>query len=469
MSRMKRLVASFLLAFFTYTSVVLPAHAFGFLLAPIVPWLVTSEGVASVASVAVHAAIFSIVFKDDSSTPANANDGKLTVMLATKAELPNRPSGSGFSNYSGPVYPAYQPVPPSSVTGGISSIFTVSGLGGNSTSALLACQNTVTTWCIGDGSCSSIAATNVTSSTFGCSGTASNGSHTTSSGSISNTCPSGYSVSGSNCNLSNAAIVQKPSDGKRTVARSSNTAFTADPLDTADSLPAEVTVSAGDFQMLDQYGTVVNVHLNSDGTGYIIQNKPNSDGATSTKTTINLGAPNPSGTDAAGSAPLVTGVKVEQVQGIGTGTSGSIALSSPLDISNLATHTDVAAVGTKVDTMADTLHHDLTDHIPSTPDNGFTDEKTAITDAYDNEAGVIAAIGASPQANHGFTYDWNPLDDMPTDTSCDNSWFHSSIAGHEVDMDLCTPISKVREILGWFLGIATAFVLFEILVQPRGS
>jgi hypothetical protein len=126
-------------------------------------------------------------------------------------------------------------------------------------------------------------------------------------------CPAGYSVSGANCVLSNAAVVQKPADGKAEVKRVANVFYT-DARDTTDGLPPGVTVTSDKVEFVDGFGNKWETTINADGTSTVKETKPRTDG--SGKTDI---------ATTAFSAPAVstgaveaTGYRVETLSGTGT-------------------------------------------------------------------------------------------------------------------------------------------------------
>lgn len=106
------------------------------------------------------------------------------------------------------------------------------------------------------------------------------------------TCPSGYTLSGSTCNLSNASQVQKPSDGRCTIKRDGNS-FSADPRDPDCAVAPGITVSGSSLTINPVSGSVENkiIQFVPDGSGSITSSTPNADGTT-TQRTVTFGPPN---------------------------------------------------------------------------------------------------------------------------------------------------------------------------------
>jgi len=162
----------------------------------------------------------------------------------------------------------------------------------------------------------------------------------------SNNCPIGYTSNGSGgCNLSNASVVKKPTDGRCYIVRSGNS-YGADPNDPdcLAGLPAEWTAGPN-FVSWAGKG-------NGDGGGAVtidagtsrvtvINNKQNSDGTTTT-TTVEVGAPDAGAP--VGQGTKVIGVKEETRQGQGTqvgGTTSAPPLQLPTDYNREATQQQI--------------------------------------------------------------------------------------------------------------------------------
>lgn len=345
--RLKKFVASFSIGLVLYGTVITPAKAFVWvpLVAPIAAWIGSDIGIASIYSTAVALGVIGITFNEKTAgTPANLNAGKLTVMLATKTELPNRPA-----DYSGPVFPNFQPRPPSPI--GDSEVWSYGGAPvtapseGGLAGALLAYYSA------GYDSCVVADSSHISCHHFP--PPQDNGTTDLLLVGFTSTCAAGYTVSGTTCVVNSPVTVQKVSDGKRAIQRVGNI-FTADPLDITDTLPVNVvgsgtgtiTVKAGD-------GGVTSIAAASDGTAVITDTQPNTDGLTSTQNKLYLGPP-----DSSSGVPPVTGKSTAQINGVGAVAAAAAAPAStagaagssgdPLDISNLATHGDVSGASAAI-------------------------------------------------------------------------------------------------------------------------
>lgn len=131
-------------------------------------------------------------------------------------------------------------------------------------------------------------------------------------------CPAGYTDNGTACALSNAAVVQKPLDGKCNVIRTGNT-YSGDANDPDCSLGSaggaaqalnlnvssnQVTASAP--------GQTATVNTNTGTGATTITNSTANTNNTTTNNIVNLGAP-PGGTG----APAITGKGVSTTEGVG--------------------------------------------------------------------------------------------------------------------------------------------------------
>ena len=152
------------------------------------------------------------------------------------------------------------------------------------------------------------------------------------------TCPAGYSASGGNCSVSTPADVKWPSDGVCTIERNAGNSFRDAPRDSdctvstgnaADTLPNPVqrtgtgattgwsppqTPNANPGGATGSGPGTSSVKLNSDGTGQVTDIRPNSGGASSTKTDVFFSSPGSDGKS------TVTGITQKSIDGVGNGT-----------------------------------------------------------------------------------------------------------------------------------------------------
>jgi len=377
----KRIFAAFALVIFFCVAVITPALALDFMTPAVVSLSVfailatggmaaTPIGIAMSGSIALHAGIIAFAF--DNVAPTSGNDAPLVVMLATKTPLPNIPG-----TWGNPVFPAFQAVPPSTDAGFVALCYQFSGSFGTSCSADAATTFMAVTHTTGYHSSTSATGTPVVSpggpyacdASNSCAQAVTNSAHCTTAG---------YSVSGTTCILSNASLVIKPTDGKRSISRTGNI-LTADTQDTTDIMPTAITGSGtGTITMVSSNGASQVITIAGDGTATIVDTQPNSDGLTSTKRSITLGAP-----DATSGVPVVTGISTQQVNGVGApaAASGAVAPAAagvvfPTDYSRAG---EAATAAGTINAKLDVLHDDLTNstHTATTdpvvpPDTDFT-------------------------------------------------------------------------------------------------
>jgi hypothetical protein len=211
----------------------------------------TAMETAITASVAIHAAVIGIAFKDEISGVVSPTAAPLQVNLAPKvADRSSVPAGwaAGASQYASPVPP-----------------LTASGSGGGQSlpdlteqNAIDACIATYNNLTCASGQTGSAGYWNQTSiSTIHCtvdcklsgypytviSNANSDITYGSGSGGVTpNVCPSGYTSSGSSCNLTAPESVPLPNDAKQTVKRTGNAL--AVPATDTDPLPQGTTASA---------------------------------------------------------------------------------------------------------------------------------------------------------------------------------------------------------------------------------
>lgn len=162
----------------------------------------------------------------------------------------------------------------------------------------------------------------------------------------------GYSVSGSNCVLSDASLVQKPSDGKAEVKRVSNVLY-VDARDTADGLPPGATVTTDTATFVDSLGNKWEYKINADGTSTSTETKPRIDASGKTDvTTTAYGVPN-----ATTGATEVTGYKSEVFTGTGT-FQAPTADGAPVDGSGDAKDSTLQEIKAKQDIQTAELKGD---------------------------------------------------------------------------------------------------------------
>jgi hypothetical protein len=139
-------------------------------------------------------------------------------------------------------------------------------------------------------------------------------------------CPTGYTLSGSSCTLTDATVVEKPADtkcGLKLLAHS----IAVDPNDPDCAAPELNVVASGDEVNAGTASKQVRAHYNADGTATITITADTGAGTTATQT-YTFGAPGsaPGGATGTGQgATRTNGIASAITPGTGTGTTGDPA------------------------------------------------------------------------------------------------------------------------------------------------
>jgi len=248
------------------------------------------------------------------------------------------------------------------------------------------------------------------------------------------TCPAGYTVSGTDCNLTNASLVIKPTEGKCNVLRTGNT-FSGDPNDPDCSVGTSggaaaatgLNVSGGTVSASGG-GVTGSVSVNgATGTGQITQTTNNNSTNTTTINTTNISAP-PGGTG----VPTVTGKLTTEIEGVGD-LAGEEVNPQELKIDESGTPTDGTLAGA-----------------------------VAAWDA-EKAAGLAAlnALGTSgKRTDLGMTFGISWPNVSCTDPSV-------TFAGHTLTADMCSKQADVNAFMGWLVWVFGAFYLFSMVKEVR--
>ncbi|MCE5180455.1 MAG: hypothetical protein LLG15_01510 [Betaproteobacteria bacterium] len=269
------------------------------------------------------------------------------------------------------------------------------------------------------------------------------------------TCQAGYTLSGSTCNLTNAALVQKPADGRCQILL--NVAgFTIDPNDPeCGELAAKTgtTVTPTKISTMTPGSTTKSeITINGDGSRTVTTTTANADGKTSTVTTITL---TPA---AAGGTATVSGSSSTQVNGVGTATGATIVAAAPAAPIDFPTdyNREVTQQGIKtdLDAVKQALDFSSTNALPST-------ELGALLD--DVKTHVDSVTGSNPFAGFGFGF--APV--LPAGMSC-TPLVMTPYKGHTASYDWCPVVDAIRDILGVILYLSTGYFLLGLLTR-KGS
>jgi len=277
-----------------------------------------------------------------------------------------------------------------------------------------------------------------------------------------NNCPAGYTASGSNCVVSDANLVQKPSDGKCTIVRTGNS-FSGDSRDpdcASGSLPSTVTVSPTVVEVKPTLTETQKVVINPDGSTTITSTRINSNNTTTTETiTVSPGNGTPGST-------VITGRGSVTVSGSGT-QAGTTPIDFPTDYNREATQQSINSKlgeikagqcgGTgqpKCDVKVDET---------GTPTEAALQ---AQKDAYDSAAAArvaqIEGVGQSVPFTFGLSISWPSAtcQDIPIGNG----------RGVTGVVPICARAGDIQNVVSFIVSIFTAFALFFIGASAiRGS
>jgi len=263
-------------------------------------------------------------------------------------------------------------------------------------------------------------------------------------------CPAGYTVSGANCNLSNAALVMKPSDGKCGVIRSGNT-ITNDSRDpdctgSGSAATALSLTASGGVASASSGGKTLEVVIDSTtGNVTIMSSSPNTGGDTSTTASVGI-------IGTGGSSGQVSGKATTITQGTGT-------LNDTTKTATTAACGGPGQPGCVIDATG----------MPTAAD--MTAAQTAVDAAGAAHVAAIAAVDASVMEAHETTllsyFTGIGAIAWPSG-ACVNPTI--GISGHTGTVPLCEHSDDVKAGMGWLFGVLSAFsCAFAALRAIKGT
>lgn len=262
-----------------------------------------------------------------------------------------------------------------------------------------------------------------------------------------NTCPSGYTMSGSNCIIPTGQQnnIPKPPDGKCTIQWNGST-FANDPKDpdcsnqqqSNDMMQVETTPNT---VTATNTGTKLQVTKNSDGTTSIKETKNNGNG-TSTTTQADIGADG-----------IIKGTKTQTQEGTGSlqppvsngGNGGEF------NTDGLNQESTQSAVRQELEKINENLICDDC-QLPTELSQEDIDAVQAQTQELADELGK-ATDDYSLFKDFGWTT-WVP--EFPTATC---SPITGTIANKDVSWDFCPHVAKLNELIGWLMNIFGAWTI----------
>jgi len=397
------------------------------------------------ASLAVGALGLTLLMSNNEQTPTPQN-APIQIQLNPNQPLVTPPG------WTAPVAPSKQPQPPSTKPAStnylLNGSYTYTGL----TTPTQACQKYTSEQITRSGGTSymeyiSNTATSCNYKQYAANGTLQGDFSTGTGASIATTyvCESGYSVSGTNCNLSSAAAVKKPVMGIMQVVRTGNQ-YSIDPqINPSDILPNSIAnVTGTKVTVIDQSGNTTTTTINSDGTTTVEISKALPDNKNS-KTTINYSAPDGSGNT------YITGKN--QSEGSGSGTAANSTPSTTTSGNGTGTSIDISSLN-KESTQTqirDLLKCDNCE----LPADVSEQNQTKINDEIKKSTGMLEKVN---EDYAGFKdLGWSNW--VPTFPSSTCSPINGLIAGQYVSWDFCPHIAKLNELLGWLMNLFGAWTI----------
>jgi len=245
--------------------------------------------------------------------------------------------------------------------------------------------------------------------------------------SSSGTCPAGYTVSGANCNLSNASLVQRPPNNLAAVKSSGGT-LACDSQDTADcttDLIAPIGTLSGGVLSGGTAGQDAYTIAGRSGGG-IKLDRYFPDGADQVHQVVEV--------DGTGQ---VVGTRQERQTGQGTqAVAGSTASPTTQKIDETGTPTSVGTLGSALDGKA-----------PSD-------------------------FGAGSYSTSSNPSPWSSVPTLDGSDSCTNPFSYqvfSGVAGTNITFDMCSLVSPAKAILKWFLFAFTAVYMWRRVSSAIGA
>lgn len=248
--------------------------------------------------------------------------------------------------------------------------------------------------------------------------------------SVLNTCPTGYSLSGQACALSNASAVPRPVDNACPIVRSGNSyANDATDPDCANGQAPHVIVDATGqtISINDASGSSFSLHVNGDGTSSITTTVPDTATNTTKKRVIDIAAP-----ASPAEPPLVTGVSDSVLSGTGTGASTAALTQTTVvpDAVQTAALQDIAAqeAATAQDrAAADTAATALPSALPAAPWN-------------------VSSLGLPAQSQFSYSAPAVPL---PSGGAC--APLSMPLLGSTASVDVCPFVTTFTPIFNWLI------------------
>ena len=278
-------------------------------------------------------------------------------------------------------------------------------------------------------------------------------------------CPAGYTLSGSSCNLSNSSLVMYPSDGVPTL-KATPSGFIPDSRDPDTSdLPSiqNPQVLTGNDSSGNPIRQTISIAADGSLTLTTEQQTIGADGSTVTyKQTMTF---NPQGKVVDSSAATYPG-SLSQQGGTNTNPIDTSA-NLPVDYARTGEAQSAAnSINTTLGGKLDTIHNDLNPAgVPTATANPALDSAMTARDLVpDDIAGIPAA--PSPVEAPSLFQPFTPAACQPL------SWTFSPphVPAQTVTYNICPKVDTIRNVLSWCLYLITAGLLFQMFTRrPEGG
>jgi hypothetical protein len=248
-------------------------------------------------------------------------------------------------------------------------------------------------------------------------------------------CAAGYTSNGTICNLTNGALVPRPTDNACPIIRTGNS-YAVDPLDPDCSngqAPLVLTDATGQtISSSDTTGAKFSFHINTDGSSSIVSQTPDTATNTTKQRTITL-APPANGT----TPPVVTGVSDTTLSGTGA------AITAPTGTASAADPALLAAQQAGTTSLQD---------IQAKEDAAAADRASAGTAAAAIPASLPAApwdiskLGLPTQSQFAMSA---PNVALPSHLGCVP--LHLPFGTYDVQVDVCDFVTTFTPIFDWLI------------------
>lgn len=466
---MKKTLSRILLPFVTIWLVMLPARVYAYIqLIPGVQWAAAALGASDTmafaidASIALHAAVLGVAINTDSSTSTTNANTPLRVQINPNAPLAVPPGWTASAS-------GIQPTPPASAGAPVTqTVYTYAGSNYATPSAVIPVIQpgfpgfTITTISYGGNPnmiCVQSGVVNGTTypNNYG------NGCYTmvTVTATTATTCPAGYTVSGSICNLTTPAAVKKPSDGQCVFVRTGN-AWAPDAQDPdCASVPAtppanlvkvgksDVAYASNSITAYRPDGSSASVVINANGSTTVTETYPNSATNQSTVLTTSYAAPDATGAVYMNGSAVATNNGTGALSGATTGNAATQNVT--FDKTGLATDATLQTIKANTDVTA----------------------ATSGTGAGDfGVASEVAALSAAPGILTGNTYDSTKFKNdikLPVYDAASCQPLTGKLHGVDLNINLCPAAASWHWVVDTFTAMAFGFMSFnEIFRRQEG-